>query len=141
MKIIVVLCLALISFVLAASKKVIFSPKAPKAIGPYSQAIQLGDIVYLSGQIGLVGNTGKLISDSVVDQARQVSIKFNNVKSVYQSLVNIGYVLEAANSNYTNVVKCNVLLIDIADFAAVNEVYASCKFPFIILSDKISLQG
>ena len=94
------------------SKTVVTSENAPKAVGPYSAGIATGDMVYLSGQLGLNPETGKL-AEGVVEQAKQ-------------SLANVGALLESQGLTYADVVKTTVLLADIADFAAVNEVYASC---------------
>lgn len=93
------------------SKTVVTSENAPKAVGPYSAGIVAGDTVYLSGQLGLDPAAGKL-AEGVAAQAKQ-------------SLANIGALLESQGLTYENVVKTTVLLADIADFAAVNEVYAS----------------
>lgn len=94
------------------SKTVVTSENAPKAVGPYSAGIATGELVFLSGQLGLDPQTGKL-AEGVVEQAKQ-------------SLANIGALLESQGLSYDNVVKTTVLLADIADFAQVNEVYASC---------------
>lgn len=93
------------------SKSVIASEKAPKALGPYSAGIKTGNMVFLSGQLGMNPETGKL-AEGVVAQAEQ-------------SLTNIEALLAEAGATFDNVVKTTVLLADIADFAAVNEVYAS----------------
>lgn len=92
-------------------KKVINSPKAPKAIGPYSQAIEVNGFLYISGQLPVDVNTGKIVEGGIQAQTEQ-------------SLKNIGYILEEAGMNYSNVVKTTCLLNDIANFAAMNEVYA-----------------
>lgn len=92
-------------------KKVINSPKAPKAIGPYSQAIEVNGFLYISGQLPVDVNTGKVVEGGIQAQTEQ-------------SLKNIGYILEEAGMNYSNVVKTTCLLSDIANFAAMNEVYA-----------------
>lgn len=92
-------------------KKVINSPKAPKAIGPYSQAIEANGFLYISGQLPVDVNTGKIVEGGIQAQTEQ-------------SLKNIGYILEEAGMNYSNVVKTTCLLSDIANFAAMNEVYA-----------------
>jgi len=94
----------------AAMKKVIHSDRAPAAIGPYSQAIEANGTVYLSGQIALDPRTGALVNGSVKEEAERV-------------LANLGAVLEAAGLGYANVVKTTVFLVDMADYAAVNEVY------------------
>lgn len=92
-------------------KKIINSPKAPKAIGPYSQAVEANGTLYISGQIPVDVNTGKFVEGGIKEQTEQV-------------LKNVGYILEAAGYTYDNVVKTTCLLSDIADFAAMNEVYA-----------------
>lgn len=84
---------------------------APAAIGPYSQAIQAGNTVYVSGQLPIDPATGAFAGDDIKAQTRQ-------------SLTNIRSILEAAGGDMTKVVKTTVLLNDIADFAAMNEVYA-----------------
>ncbi len=91
-------------------KKVIATDKAPKAIGPYSQAIEADGLVFTSGQLGLVPETGEL-AEGVEAQARQ-------------ALENIKAVLAEAGLTMDNVVKTTVLLADMADFAAVNAIYA-----------------
>ncbi|MDE7073507.1 MAG: RidA family protein [Odoribacter sp.] len=92
-------------------KKVINSPKAPKAIGPYSQAIEANGTLYISGQLPVDVNTGKFVEGGIKEQTEQ-------------SLKNIGYILEEAGYSYANVVKTTCLLSDIANFASMNEVYA-----------------
>lgn len=92
-------------------KKVINSPKAPKAIGPYSQAIEVNGTLYISGQLPVDVNTGKFVEGGIKEQTEQ-------------ALKNIGYILKEAGYTYENVVKSTCLLSDIADFAAMNEVYA-----------------
>ncbi len=96
------------------SKVAISSDAAPAALGPYSAGVKAGGMVFLSGQLGLDPKTGQL-ADGVVAQAGQ-------------SLENIEALLAAAGAALDNVVKTTVFLADIADFAAVNEVYAS-RFP------------
>jgi 2-iminobutanoate/2-iminopropanoate deaminase len=91
-------------------KKVLFSEKAPKPIGPYSQAVGYDNFVYTSGQVAL-GIDGKLISEDVKDQTRQV---FENLKNV----------LEDNGSSLNNVIKVMVFLKDMKDFSQMNEVYA-----------------
>ena len=88
------------------------SDAAPAAIGPYSPAVRAGDLLFISGQLGLDPATGEFAGDTAASQAAQ-------------SLKNVGALLEAAGATYANVVKTTVLLADIADFAAVNEVYGS----------------
>ena len=91
-------------------KKVIATPDAPKAVGPYSQAIEVNGTLYISGQIPVVPADGS-VPEKIEDQTRQ-------------SLKNIGAILEAASMTYDNVVKTTVLLDDIGNFAAANAVYA-----------------
>lgn len=91
-------------------KKVIASPKAPAALGPYSQAIMFNDTLYLSGQLGGNPATGEL-GATVEEQTRQ-------------ALANLGAVLEEAGLSYNDIVKTTVLLSDIADFGAMNAIYA-----------------
>ncbi len=93
-------------------KVVIKTSKAPTPVAPYSQGVVLGNVLYCSGQIGLVPETGKLVSESVEDQARQV-------------LKNLSAVLQEAGCSLKDVVKVTVFLTDMKDFAIVNEVYAS----------------
>ena len=91
-------------------KKVIATPDAPKAVGPYSQAIEVNGTLYVSGQIPVVPADGS-VPEKIEDQTRQ-------------SLKNIGAILEAAGMTYDNVVKTTVLLDDIKNFATANAVYA-----------------
>ncbi len=93
-------------------KKVIKTDQAPAAIGPYSQAIQKGDLLFASGQLGIDPATGKFVEGGVKAQAVQV---FKNIQSV----------LSQAGYTMNDIVKTTVLLADMADFAAVNEVYAA----------------
>lgn len=90
--------------------KLISTPNAPAAIGPYSQALDLGNVVYCSGQIPIVPATGEL-AEGLQAQAEQV---FANIEAV----------LAATGLTMANVVKTTVFLTDLADFAAVNEIYA-----------------
>ena len=91
--------------------KVISTPDAPKAIGPYSQAIESNGTLYISGQIPLDHKTGEMCTADIKTQTRLV-------------LTNMGAILKAAGCGYNNVVKTTCLLNDINDFAAMNEVYA-----------------
>lgn len=94
------------------SKKAIATPKAPAAIGPYSQAIQAGNTLYVSGQIPLDPATGNIVEGGIIEQTKRV---FENIKAI----------LEKAGCDFSNVVKAEVFLDDINDFATVNEIYAS----------------
>ena len=89
----------------------IHTDKAPAAIGPYSQAVLAGDFLYVSGQLPLDPVSGARAGDTAAEQAEQ-------------SIRNLSAILEAAGMTLDDVVKTTVLLADIADFAAVNEVYA-----------------
>ena len=93
-------------------KKVIQTSLAPAAIGPYSQAIQKGDFLFASGQLGMDPITGDFVSGGVKEQAVQV---FKNIKAI----------LDEAKYTMDEIVKTTVFLADMADFATVNEVYAS----------------
>ena len=89
----------------------IHTDKAPAAIGPYSQAVLAGAFLYVSGQLPLDPVSGAMAGDTAAEQAEQ-------------SIRNLSAILEAAGMTLDDVVKTTVLLADIADFAAVNEVYA-----------------
>jgi 2-iminobutanoate/2-iminopropanoate deaminase len=93
-------------------KQVIKTEKAPKAIGPYSQAIQAGNFLFLSGQIPLDPKTGELVKGDIQQQTQQV-------------LENIKGVLESQKLRMENVVKMTIFLKDIGNFNQVNEVYAT----------------
>ncbi|MBP3736623.1 MAG: RidA family protein [Lachnospiraceae bacterium] len=84
---------------------------APAAIGPYSQAVQAGNTIYVSGQLPIDPKTGDFVEGDIKEQTRQ-------------SLTNLKSILQAAGADMKDVVKATVLLADIADFAAMNEVYA-----------------
>lgn len=84
--------------------------RAPAAIGPYTQAIVVGDMVYTSGQIALDPQTGAVVSDTIEGQTEQVC-------------KNIGSVLQAAGSDFERVVKTTCFLADMADFGAFNDIY------------------
>lgn len=92
------------------TRETISTDKAPKAIGPYEQAIKVGDFVYTAGQIPIDPKTGNLIAGTIAEQTRQV-------------LENLKAVLEAAGSSLDKVIKATVFLKNMADFAALNEVY------------------
>jgi len=91
---------------------IINSDQAPKAIGPYSQAIRAGDVIYTSGQIALDPATGALVEGDFAAQAHRV---FENLKAV----------LAAGGATFANVAKATVYLTDLANFATLNEIYAS----------------
>lgn len=90
--------------------KKISTDKAPAAIGPYSQAVVLNNILYTSGQIALDPATGEVVGTTIEEQAEQV-------------MKNLGAVLEAAGSSYEKTVKTTCFLADMEDFGAFNEIY------------------
>jgi 2-iminobutanoate/2-iminopropanoate deaminase len=95
--------------------RTVSTSSAPKAIGPYSQAVTAGDLVFTSGQIPLDPRTQQLVEGDVRAQAERV-------------MENLSAVLEAAGVGFENVVKATIFLVDLADFATVNEVYGK-RFP------------
>lgn len=93
-------------------KKVILTPEAPAPIGPYSQAVQVGQQLFISGQIPIDPSTGELITGSIEEETTQV-------------MKNLSAVLSQAGGDWENVVKVSIFLTDMADFAAVNNIYSS----------------
>jgi 2-iminobutanoate/2-iminopropanoate deaminase len=93
-------------------KKRIQAEDAPRAVGPYSQGIQTGNLLYTSGQIAIDPTKGVLIEGGIEEQTRQV-------------MENVGAFLRAAGTDYSSVIKSTVFLENIDDFGEVNEVYAS----------------
>ncbi len=91
-------------------KRIIRTTDAPPALGPYSQAVEKRGTLYVSGQIGMDPSTGKLVEGGIREQTTQV---FKNIESI----------LKAAGYNFSDVVKSTCFLNDIADFAAMNEIY------------------
>jgi len=91
-------------------KKIVSTEKAPKAIGPYSQAVEANGMLFISGQVPINPETGKLVEGGIKEQTEQV-------------MKNIGEILKTAGLSYTNVVKSTCLLSDMDNFAAMNEVY------------------
>lgn len=92
-------------------KQIVSTELAPQAIGPYSQAVVVGDYVFSSGQIPLDPRTGEFVAGGIAEQTEQV-------------LLNLSEVLKAAGAGLADVVKTTVYLLDMGDFAAMNEVYA-----------------
>lgn len=92
-------------------KKVIKTDKAPKAIGPYSQAVEVAGMLFISGQIPIDPATGKLVSGGIKEQTEQI-------------FKNIGAILKEAGYSFKDVVKSTCLLEEITDFQAMNEVYS-----------------
>jgi 2-iminobutanoate/2-iminopropanoate deaminase len=93
-------------------KKIIYTDKAPAPIGPYNQAVLVGNTLYTSGQIALDPATMELVMDSIEVETTQV---MNNMKAV----------LEAAEMDFSNVIKSTIFISDMNDFAKINQVYAS----------------
>jgi len=93
------------------TRRIISTPEAPKAVGPYSQAVAAGNLLFCSGQIPLRPATGELLEGDVTEQTTQV-------------LENLGAVLRANRMTFSDVVKTTVFLTDLGDFAAMNDVYA-----------------
>lgn len=93
------------------NKEIIKSPNAPEAIGPYSQAVQVGNTLYCSGQIAFNATTGKLVNESIQAETKQV-------------LENLGAVLKEAGMDYSNVVRATVFMSDIENYTKINTVYA-----------------
>ncbi|MCE7904202.1 MAG: RidA family protein [Anaerolineae bacterium CFX3] len=93
------------------AKTIVSTPNAPRAIGPYSQAVRADGLVFTAGQIGLDPSTMEMVAGGVEEQTRQV-------------LTNLKSVLEAAGSSLGRVVKTTVFLTDMANFAAMNAIYA-----------------
>ena len=91
-------------------KRIINTEKAPKAIGPYSQAVEINSMLFISGQIPIDPATGEFITGGITEQTEQV-------------MKNIGNLLSSAGYGFTDVVKSTCMLSDISDFKAMNEVY------------------
>ncbi|PIA50575.1 hypothetical protein AQUCO_01200040v1 [Aquilegia coerulea] len=105
---------------ITSKKEAVQTEKAPAALGPYSQAIKSNNLLFVSGCLGLVPETGKFVSDGVEEQTEQV-------------LKNMGEILKASGGSYSSVVKTTIMLADLKDFKKVNEIYARCKFSSMIL--------
>lgn len=92
-------------------KKIINTKKAPKAIGPYSQAVEVNGMLFISGQIPMNPETGKIVEDNITEQTEQI-------------MQNIGAILLEAGYTFKNVIKSTCLLSDMANFGGMNEVYS-----------------
>jgi 2-iminobutanoate/2-iminopropanoate deaminase len=92
------------------AKTVVYSGQAPEPFGPYSQAIQSGNMLFISGQIAIQRSTGNIVKDSIEQETAQV-------------MVNLEEILKAAGMDFDNVVKCSIFLSDMNNFPKVNEVY------------------
>lgn len=97
------------------SKKIVYSAAAPEPIGPYSQAIQFGNMLFISGQIAIQKPSGNLITGNIAEETQQV-------------MLNLEAILKAAGMDFSNVVKSTIFLGNFNDFATVNEIYGKC-FP------------
>lgn len=87
-------------------------------MGPYSQGIKANNFIYVSGSLGLIPETGELISDNVEDQTEQ-------------ALKNIGEILKAGGVSYSAAVKTTIMLADLGDFQKVNAIYAKCEYNYL----------
>lgn len=92
------------------SKEIIYSAAAPEPIGPYSQAVKAGNLLFVSGQVAINRATGTIINSSIPDETRQV-------------MENLDAILKQAGTNFDKVVKCSIFLKDMNNFPVVNEVY------------------
>ena len=92
------------------SKQIIYTPEAPAPIGPYSQAVQVGDTIYVSGQIALDPETGELINENITEETHAV-------------MKNMEAILRAAGFGFAQVAKCTIFIRDMGQFGAINEAY------------------
>jgi 2-iminobutanoate/2-iminopropanoate deaminase len=92
------------------TKEVIYSPNAPEPIGPYSQAIKAGNMLFVSGQIAINKSSGEMITATIAEETEQV-------------MKNLSEILLAANMDFSQLVKCTIFLKDMNNFPKVNEVY------------------
>ena len=97
---------------MSVKREIISTQHAPGAVGPYSQAVRVGDFIYTAGQIPLNPETGKLVEGGIEAQTHQV-------------MQNLSHILEAAGSRLDHVVKTTIFVINLSDFAKINEVYGS----------------
>jgi len=103
---------AIISIITNMDKKIIRTDKAPAPIGPYSQAVLINNLLYVSGQIAINPATNQLVMDNIIEETQQV-------------MKNIEAILDAAGMNFSNVVKTSIFLKDMSHFSSVNEVYGA----------------
>ena len=92
------------------SKEIVFSKNAPAPIGPYSQAVKVGNVLYVSGQIALDADTGDLINENITEETHAV-------------MKNLDAILAAAQFSFNDVVKCTIFIRNMDDFTAINEAY------------------
>lgn len=104
------------------TKKIITTDKAPAPIGPYSQAVMVNNMLYVSGQIAINPANGQLVMDNIIEETQQV---MNNLKAI----------LEAAGMDFSNVIKSTIFLKDMNQFSSVNEVYGAYFTPIAIGAD------
>lgn len=92
------------------SREIVFSKNAPAPIGPYSQAVKIGNVLYVSGQIALDADTGDLINENITEETHAV-------------MKNLDAILAAAQFSFNDVVKCTIFIRNMDDFTAINEAY------------------
>jgi 2-iminobutanoate/2-iminopropanoate deaminase len=92
------------------SKSIVYTPNAPEPIGPYSQAVLAGNLLFISGQIAIQKSSGNLVTGNIGDETTQVMINLNEI-------------LKAGGCTFGDVVKCSIFLKDMANFPKVNEIY------------------
>ena len=92
-------------------KRIVYTDRAPSPVGPYSQAVKAGDFLFISGQIALESQSGKLVTEDI---EKETHLVMKNLQSV----------LKAANMDFDNVVKCSIFVRDINQYALINEVYS-----------------
>jgi 2-iminobutanoate/2-iminopropanoate deaminase len=92
------------------SKNVVYSENAPEPIGPYSQAVQAGNTLFVSGQIAIERTSGKILTGNIEEETKQV-------------MANIGYILKSAGLDFSNIAKTSIFLKDMNNFPKVNEIY------------------
>ncbi len=93
-------------------KQIIYTANAPAPIGPYSQAIKIGNMLYTSGQIAINPKTNELVLNSIEEETQQV---MENIKAI----------LDAAGMTFDNIIKCSIFIMNMNDFVAINQVYGS----------------
>jgi len=94
-------------------KEAVFTKNAPAAIGPYSQGMKAGNMLFTAGQIGIIPETGELYKGDIKGETKLV-------------MQHLQAILKEAGMDFSNVIKCSIFLSDLNDFAAVNEIYGSC---------------
>lgn len=92
------------------AKEIVYSKNAPEPIGPYSQGVKVGNVLYVSGQIALDAESGSLINENITEETHAV-------------MKNLDAVLAAANFSFLDVVKCTIFIRDMDDFTTINEAY------------------